>query len=372
MGDHLQGDYLAEALRLVPTDFETDDLDLVRSYGFLALLGMQTGANAMLHKYLGLYHGLCAQLDFHDEARWPADISECERESRRRVWWAMYRLEVHTSCVLGNPVRVSEVQCYVRYPCGTHHPNFIPGRNGEFEDWFTGWNTTTDLYRVLEHAISDLRVKRRPANSILGVSAPDKFELIMQRLSKIQEDLLPQFGTISFRSDDSGKNRCGFQASHILCTVHLARLMSCISGRDNITLACYTAREMITSIENIPQEYFRAIGSPLIQQLVGVGHILISVADARDLSEDDSSDIREIVQSLVTLLRQWYPQNTEGAANLERLTTRLTQTDILQQTREFVVRERGFSELEGRNTHCDLDDFTSQLLMNFDWPYLEL
>jgi hypothetical protein len=136
--ENLQEDYLTEAVRLVPTDLESSDLNLVRSYGFLALLGAQNGDNAMLHKYLGLYHAVCAQLNLQDESRWPTDITGCDREVRRRLFWAIYRLEVHTACVLGNLVRSSEAQSNVGYPVGLHHPAFIAGRTGLYEDWFSG------------------------------------------------------------------------------------------------------------------------------------------------------------------------------------------------------------------------------------------
>ena len=93
----------------------------------------------MAYKYLGLYHGVCAQYSLHDESKWLGDMDECDLEVRRRIWWAMYRLEIHTACVLGSLIRCTERQSNVGYPSGIHHPPFIPGRDGQYEDWFSGW-----------------------------------------------------------------------------------------------------------------------------------------------------------------------------------------------------------------------------------------
>ncbi|KAL4919215.1 hypothetical protein BDW62DRAFT_179688 [Aspergillus aurantiobrunneus] len=64
---------------------------------------------------------VCVQLSLHDESRWPDAITVCEQEARRRLWWSIYRLEIHTACVLGI-VRTPESRCGVGYPTGTHHP----------------------------------------------------------------------------------------------------------------------------------------------------------------------------------------------------------------------------------------------------------
>jgi hypothetical protein len=132
--------YPDDAMHLVMGQQQPDILDLeyVRACGFLALFGIQTGDLSMIHKYLGMYHGVCARFSLHDEAQWDDmfEISVCELEMRRRLYWAMYKLEVHSACVLGHMIRLPEDQSNVDYPTGLHHPAFVPGRDGEFEDWF--------------------------------------------------------------------------------------------------------------------------------------------------------------------------------------------------------------------------------------------
>ncbi|KAL4960011.1 uncharacterized protein BDV14DRAFT_205124 [Aspergillus stella-maris] len=327
----LREGYIAEALRLIRLDFENPDHNLVRSYTLLALLGAQTGKNPMLHKFLGLCHGVCAQLNLHDESRWPDTLSTCEIEVRRRLWWSIYRLEVHTACVLGNIIRTPESRCGVGYPGGAHHPAFIPGRNGKYEDWFDGWNTTTDLFRVLEYAVSDLRGKNRPPQfqSILGKGPSVDASTTMARLAQIQERLLPQFVTPASRSDDSGQNRCGFQAPNIICTIHLARLLSCMAGDTDPLLACSVAGDLVTSIMAIPVEYIRATGSPLIQQLAGVGYILVGIARKHSLQEIHFVQIKHVLQSIIGLLAVFAGQSGIAGSIRERLSRSLLEVEEL-------------------------------------------
>ncbi|KAL4945263.1 hypothetical protein BDV06DRAFT_219518 [Aspergillus oleicola] len=328
---NLREEYIAEATRIVRLDFENPDLDLVRSYTLLALLGAQTGDNSMLHQFLGLCHGVCAQLNLHDESRWPDTLSTCEIEVRRRLWWSIYRLEVHTACVLGNIIRTPENRCAVGYPAGAHHLAFIPGRNGKYEDWFNGWNTTTDLYRVLEHAVSDLRGKNRPPQfqSILGKGPSAESSTVMARLAHIQERLLPQFVTPASRSEDSGQNRCGFQAPNIICTIHLARLLSCMAGDDDPLLACSVAGDLVTSIIAIPIEYIRATGSPLIQQLAGVGHILVGIARKHPLQEVHFAQTKHVLLSIIGLLELFAGQSGIAGSIRERLSKLLVEVEEL-------------------------------------------
>lgn len=242
----LADEFLREALKVIPLSFDTgsdvDDINLLRSYGILALIGTQTGDTDLLYRYLGLYQGLAARSGFHNEERWPSSLSLCEKETWRRIFWVMYRLEVHNACVYGHPIRTPESQTLVGYPCGLHHTPLFPGRNGKFENWFEGWNFTTELNRILEHAIIAFRTKRTAQTSVLWSKSPSKAASILHQLSMMQSNLKPQFAQAAMKSSDSGSNRCGFQVANILCTIQVCIiqypgeftlcLMSCIVSQD--------------------------------------------------------------------------------------------------------------------------------------------
>lgn len=375
----LSRDYLAEALRIVSLDFEKPCINQIRSYGLLALLGAQRADKAMVHKYLGLYHGLCAHWYLHDERQWPRGLSDCELEVRRRLWWIMYRLEVHTACVFGSIVRCPEAQLDVGYPAGAHHPAFIPGRDGDFEDWFSGWNSATDLYRVLEHVIAEFRVQRQPRSSIVSrdaASTTAATQRLADKLSRIQQDILPHFRFVSCRSSDSGRNRCGFQASNILCTIHLAWMIWTILQGD-FESACQRADDMITTIKAIPIEYVRAIGSPLLLQLAGVGHMLAGVASKRELSQEHQTRCRALIETIIQYLSTHTGQNSTATTEGQRLRSRLEEARLAAASSADVVDEPGLvgyspfdwtDNVEGLS--ADLHDlFSTHMARSLTWPY---
>lgn len=241
----------------------------------------------------------------------------------------MYRIEVHTACVVGHLIRIPEAQCSVEYPSGIHHPAFVAGRDGQFEDWFSGWNATTDLYRLLEHAIVSFRTTRNthgPHGTILRGEPQVETASVLDRLSAVQKRLLPQFSQAFPGSTDNGRNRCGFQATNIFCPIHLVRMLAFISEEASIQSACQTAQRMIASMSTIPPEYVRAIGSPLLRKLAGVGHILSSVASKQELSGQDYLQLRNVLLSMADFLHSLKGCNetAEGQAlrlgrNVERL-----------------------------------------------------
>src|SRR6266487_3088686 len=89
----------------------------------------------------------------------------------------MYTLEVYSSIVWGSIIRCRESQSYVCFPSevddeffsdsGYHPPGALMST---FQtqvtnpiSWLHGWNFTTELYRILEHAMDDFH-RRRPSN----------------------------------------------------------------------------------------------------------------------------------------------------------------------------------------------------------------
>ncbi|RBR24507.1 uncharacterized protein FIESC28_02703 [Fusarium coffeatum] len=376
--------YLNEAETLVASrDKTTEPIELIRSYGFLALVGAQSGDSVLLHKYLGLFHTISSRTNFHDEANWAAEISDCEREVRRRLWWAMYRLEVHTACMFGTMMRCSETQCDVGYPSGLHHPAFVPGRDGQFEDWFSGWNLTTDLYRLLEHAVLSLRSRRRKQKSILQDYYGPDISQIMSRLSELQGEILPQFESVASRSSDSGRNRCGFQTCNILCTIHLARMMASLANQQGIQSVCQAARDMMENMSSILDEYIRATGSPLLQQLAGVGHMLLSTAKKDGATSSHYQDFREVVTLIVDLLARFSEFSSLAADARTRICAELREFDenvqSLDQT-SVIERDESIDEVSDPMSYLDLaildgpfddqDFMNANLLKGFAWPDL--
>lgn len=151
--------YFLEAISKIPARFsQPQGFDHLRSFGLLTVYSLQRGNNSDLHHYLGLYHALVAEYGFHDESRWPDSISLSEVDDRRRQFWCVYRLEIHSACVFGHMVRMPEAQVSVYYP------RITPAMDSETQAWTAGWDYITDLFRLLEYAIFGLRAcKNRKA-----------------------------------------------------------------------------------------------------------------------------------------------------------------------------------------------------------------
>lgn len=319
---------LAEAAGLLQNNQQNSlDLDYVRSCGFLALLGLQTGDYNVLHRYLAAYHGHCAKFSLHDESQWgtPSDLGTCEVEIRRRLFWAMYRLEVHSACVLGHMIRSPEAQSDVGYPVGLHHPAFVPGRDGDFEDWFAGWNTTTDLYRVLEHTIVEFRARRRRQRSTSPPHHSIRDWTIQQRLADIQQRSPPQFYEVHEKSTDSGRNRCGFQATNILFTIHLIRMFTTEPDPRNMQSA---AEALLESAERVPPEYIRANGRRLLEELAGTALMLGTIAARSSTSQEKAQSLLALQQALATFIESRASANGPAAALLVRLRHQMYQEDL--------------------------------------------
>jgi hypothetical protein len=109
--------YFLEAISEIPIRIEqNEDLDYLRAFGLLAVYSLQRGSHNDLHRYLGLYHALVAQHSFHDQSRWPQSLTISEIDDRCRLFWCVYRLEVHSACVLGHVVRLTVIDVNT-WPC---------------------------------------------------------------------------------------------------------------------------------------------------------------------------------------------------------------------------------------------------------------
>lgn len=219
--------YLDDAIQAIATELDDfEDFEYLQALGLTSLTAMESGNLSLLQRLLGLYHGALAQLRFSDERNWLTDISVIEREERRRLYWYMYRLEVHASLVLGHAVRCPELQCSVSYPKG---PDPAYGEPLDNFEWLSGWNFVTDLYRGIEHLTSYFRSRRQTvvqqgrSLSTAFLLDYDPQEKILGPLTQALSVLPNRFKYAHSITHDIPRNRCGFQAANIICTYQVSR-----------------------------------------------------------------------------------------------------------------------------------------------------
>lgn len=190
----------------------------LQAIAILCVLGLEIGDANLIQRYMGIYHAALAGQYLSDESRWPTGLSSVEIEQRRRLFWHMYRLEVHIAMVMGHAVRCPELQSMVAYPEGEGED-----AADEFE-WLSGWNFVTDLYRGLEHLLTKVRllrdgkVRQRSVLSTTFLVEYDHEDRILAPLNAMYDALPARFQSAAPMSSDVNKNRCGFQTANIVCT----------------------------------------------------------------------------------------------------------------------------------------------------------
>ncbi|KEF60186.1 uncharacterized protein A1O9_05036 [Exophiala aquamarina CBS 119918] len=290
--------YLEEAISAVPQrSVEIQDFESLQAIGIICLTALESGNADLLHQYSGLYHTVIAEQGFCDERRWASSLSEIEKEERRRLYWHMYRLEVHTSLVLGHIIRLPELQSAIAYPSfvDEDYTNSDPD-----SEWLSGWNFVTDIYRGLEHLIVSFRsrrssteLERRKLSTSFMLDA-NTHEKVLSQLADAYHKLPARFKKAAPLSSDTRRNRCSFQAANIICTYQLMNMVSFTISEATFYEACQTALELIEEMSTIPTGYLRAMSLAMLQELAGFGHILSSFI-GKELHRSDYRHLRTVM-----------------------------------------------------------------------------
>jgi hypothetical protein len=315
----------------LPIDLITEQQhDCLRAQALLALTAIQNGQIRIMHQQLGRYHALVAMDGLHDENHWPSDIGVVETEERRRIFWSMYTFDIYTAVVWNGVIRVREAHCNVRYPSelddeyfddstyATTSPDSAPvpapsprGPAGPVrsDSWLCGWNFMTDLYRVMEHAVDNFRTRRARLhtrsflNDIFGdmgkgqTSQASVLQSVMDMYTKLPQRF-KEIHPISFNAQDD----CfGFQAANITATVQLLRMVLFSDAGASVADRCGIANEVVEAFMNIPSGYLKAISTPLLHHLAGIGEILSRVYE-EPLTEAEYLGVRSVLLSMSELL----------------------------------------------------------------------
>ncbi|OXH25466.1 fungal specific transcription factor [Cryptococcus neoformans] len=266
---------------------------------------------------LGQYHGMSAQLAFHDESQWPEGLEKWEVQERRCLYWSIYTLDVFASSVWGSVIRHRSCQSFVSYP--DHRLDdalsLSPTLAGELDtvNWIQGWNTVTDLYRAMEkvmdvaayqnqraapHKPPDLPIPfGRPALSVI-----ESWPVIRDRY-----DALPSvFKETKPLTGDFVDNVCSFQAVDLSVTL---QRKGCSDGNRLLPANKYgrsmsdrrraagRSGEYTHSVHAVDQ----LISAPFLHQLSAVGSLLGSVVQG-PLTISTYLHIRQILLSFANLL----------------------------------------------------------------------
>ena len=214
----------------------------------------------------------------------------------------MYTLDVFSSIVWDGCVHYQESHARVEYPLGsTDSEN--PQDPDHGTHWIVGWNFTTDLYRILEHYFSRLRSRSSQFNLLSDPSSSASlFSTSNDRVAELYATLPPVFRQLQPATGNPAKDIYGFQSANIQATMALLRMvhLSLEDGAD-VGTKCSVVSDVLATFHQVPKPYLRAISTPLIYHIGGIGTILGSVMEG-SLSESSCRRVRQLLLSMADLL----------------------------------------------------------------------
>ena len=166
-----------------------------------------------------------------------------------------------------------------------------------------GWNFTTDLYRILEHNLSRLRSRSSRFNLLDDTITSRSFSMASQdRVAELYSALPPVFKHLQPATGDPTKDIYGFQAANIQATMALLRMVYLSLEVDvDLQKKCSVVSDVLSTFHQVPKPYLRAISTPLIYHIGGIGIILGSVMEG-PLSESSCRRVRDLLLSMAALL----------------------------------------------------------------------
>lgn len=321
-GDKHQGDesasqsseiFFSAAQDAIPKDLsKATGLGYLRACALLVVSSIQYGRLQAMHQYMGHYMTLSAMQQFHDEQKWPSNLTVVEKEERRRLFWCVYTLDIYMSAVFGTISRSQETHSIVQYPSEVNDEDITSDSISPSSDelhWLRGWNFTTDLYRILEHTLKRLRRNKQTLTedrtSIVRLLITDNIPdvQVMESMLDLYYALPARFKEFQMPvTGDRSRDLISFQAANVQATLQLVRIVLFESSNwQDVDRKCEVAEQVLSTFSSIPAHYLRAISTPLVYHLGGIGKILASVVQDV-LTEEKYQRVRALLGSLADLL----------------------------------------------------------------------
>lgn len=258
----------------------------------------------------------------------------------------MYTWDVFTSIVWDSCIHFQEGHASVQYPSG-EPLNF---RNLEHDSWIVGWNFTTDLYRRLEHVLDRLRTRSSSfnifADKAKGLSAAEAAQIHVQ-VNSLYLSLPVNFRELAPATGRMEVDIYGFQAANIQATLALLRIALLSLEYDvDMEKKCSVVSEVLDIFHQVPKAYQRAISTPLIYHMGGIGNILGSVMEA-PLSESAYQRVRGLLLSMADLLESLESFHKQRAGAGRKLQDQVKRIDAFMSSR----REATATEVQNTPTN---------------------
>lgn len=242
--------------------------------------------------------------------------------------------------------------------------------------WLRGWNFTTSLYRILEHAVDQFHRRRPQDHQTSRVQAIFAQSALSQ--SSVLNEVMLMYGSLPQRfketrpvTKDVSEDRYNFQAANIAATVQLVRMVLFAAEGATIEEKCQIAGELLDGFKKVPIAYLKALSSPLLHHLAGIGSILGSVFE-EPLPETSFLQVRTVLLAMADLLANLEMGLYCTAGASERLRSIVSRINsYMQEQRQLAISSHMPNALESTNTteNCaTVDQVTTSSTNGFE-PY---
>ncbi|WWC88103.1 uncharacterized protein L201_003007 [Kwoniella dendrophila CBS 6074] len=319
---HDSESFYHSALSSFPSDVtQATDFDYKRAKCLLSVLCIQYGQIDKATLHLGDLCTLCSLSGFHTESRWPKGLNEIELQERRRLYWCAYQLSVYLSTSFGGTLMFREAQTTVLYPAEVLSEEQItpeailppPARYAPGKvSFFKGNNFVSSLYRILEHAVCQMRQRHQHydcGDQIAMLFSVRKFgraneptpEEVLATVENLFNDLPWCLQGAREWSGDPEQDVYGFQATNIVITLQTVKMVMAGMAEWSVEQRCVIAGELLDSLAALPKHFLAACSSPALHHMAGVGHLLASIIQS-PLSPSCYLHVRTVLLRMADLL----------------------------------------------------------------------
>ncbi|VUC30167.1 unnamed protein product [Clonostachys rosea] len=346
-----------------------DWYSLMKAKGLLASACLQNEQVKKSISHGGDYISISMGRGFHDEANWPSDLSERDKQERRRLFWGCYQHDQHMAKSFGSVARQREAKATVQYPAevfddsdiSLHGIQVRPGKQSSF---LRGWNFCTDLYRILEHTEGLIRPGRQitpeePGGKVTlflaGRRSPKTLAADSLRLvSQLYEELPDDLKRIKAITGDPQVDRHGFigkrpliitsrvtiipgkradmikLASNVLITIQTLKMVLVGSEKPSVHLHCAIATELLDELGAIPMGFFHATSTVTLHHLAQVGHMLAGIIQ-QPVSAWTYLHVRNILLVLAEFLTRVESTRPSNSGLSDKLRAQISRIDVCMQ-----------------------------------------
>ncbi|KAJ9256875.1 hypothetical protein C8Q69DRAFT_499124 [Paecilomyces variotii] len=337
------------AVRAMPKNLTaiTDYCQAMKAHALLASVCLQNGDLRGPITHLGDYSSLSILNGFYTESRWPNNLSEIEKQERRRLFWAVYQQEQYIASNFGLPARQSEANRSVRYPVEVFDDEDITATQINLRQdqisFLQGWNFCSDLYRLLEHIRAakhmEQQGKTKTTNEssseietlIAGVRPPRDFASdSLHFISKAHKDLPPVLKSVKTLTGDLSTDRYSFVAANILFTTQNMKMLIVESEQPSINRCCDIASDLLDELSVVPLEFFQTVSTSSLHHLSHVGQLLSSTI-RKPLSAWRYIQVHNILLLLADFLEKIESSRLPSAGLAIKLRTQISAMDSYMQ-----------------------------------------